>query len=92
MDERNEIVGDSYLVEELNLTKPFINQHARQMGSFGRPRKFFLKNVMDHLHCLARESMEKARGRVIRRAQVKQEINELFNVVLMKQNEKRKTE
>ncbi|HAM49177.1 MAG TPA: hypothetical protein DCP92_00195 [Nitrospiraceae bacterium] len=89
MDERHGIADDSYLVEELNLTKAFINRHARQMGSFGRPRKFFVKNVMDHLHNLANESMEKVNGKAIKKANLKQEINELFNNVVIKQNKKR---
>lgn len=89
MDERHVIADDSYLIGELKLTKAFINRHARQMGSFGRPRKFFLKNVMDHLHNLANESIEKVNGKVMKKAHLKQEVNELFNIVVMKQNKRR---
>jgi len=57
------IVTDDYLMNELNLTRQFINYHARAMGSFGRPRRFFLKHVMAHLENLARKSIQKSYNR-----------------------------
>ncbi|MEW6686328.1 MAG: hypothetical protein AB1393_09015 [Candidatus Edwardsbacteria bacterium] len=71
----NEIVDDKYLIENLNLTKAFINHHARAMGSFSRPRKFFLKNVMAHLAYLAEKSMQKSRATIINKAAFKDRID-----------------
>jgi len=60
MDIFPQIVDGKYLLNNLYLAKGFIERHARAMGSFGRPRKFLLKNVMAHLEALAKESQKKA--------------------------------
>jgi hypothetical protein len=84
------IVDDSYLMEKLNLTKGFINSHARAMGSFSRPRRFFLKNVMAHLEYLANRSMEKAGRKTIDLARKRMEVNEMFELVMAKRNGRRR--
>lgn len=54
------VVNDRYLEEVLLLGPAFIKQHARRMGSFGRPRRFLLGNVQGYLQGLAEQSMQKA--------------------------------
>lgn len=57
------VVQDYYLVHILGLTPSFINNHAKEMGSFGRPRNFLYKNVVAFLERIAEEAIEKSGGR-----------------------------
>jgi hypothetical protein len=82
------IVDDSYLISQLNLTKGFINRHAKSMGSFCRPRKFFLKNVLCHLDKLAGKSMNKDRSADVRKAVSKHQVNNLFDMVIKRRGRK----
>jgi hypothetical protein len=75
------IVDDLYLISQLNLTKGFINRHAKSMGSFCRPRRFFLKKVLCHLDKMAGNSMNKNRGSEIRKMASISQVNNLLNVV-----------
>ncbi len=76
------IITDEYLISEYHLSKTFINHHARKMGSFSRPRRFFKHLVDDYLLHLAHESQNKvgmkAFEQVARREYVKQVIKEVF--------------
>ena len=79
------IVTEHYLTEELGLTRSFIDRNARAMGSFSRPRKFFIDNVMGYLNHLAVRSMEKVYSKASRQNVVKQEVNRLFQDVMKNQ-------
>lgn len=86
-----QIVNDEYLMTHLNLTKSFINRNAKAMGSFGRPRKFFLQYVMNYLNGLAVRSMDKVNSKAVRQTAMKHQVNKLFETVLSKhQIDKRK--
>jgi hypothetical protein len=82
------IINDQYLVEELGLTKSFIDRNSRSMGSFSRPRKFFLENVMGYLNRLAARSMEKVNSKTSRQNVVKHEVNRLFQDVMKNRGKK----
>ncbi|MBF0556636.1 MAG: hypothetical protein HQK96_19130 [Nitrospirae bacterium] len=81
----NIIVDDGYLMEVLNLSKSFINRHAKAMGSFNRPRKFFLKHVFSFLNAIAEKSLQKSHSIILRKDYAKKQVNELFNTVMKKQ-------
>lgn len=76
------IITDEYLINEYHLSKTFINHHARKMGSFSRPRRFFKYLVDDYLLFLAHQSQNKVQTKVIeqvaRREYVEQVIKEVF--------------
>ena len=76
------IVDDLYLIGRLNLTRGFINRHAKSMGSFCRPRRFFLKNVLCHLDKLAGKSMNRNRISDVRKAAAKHQVNNLLDIVI----------
>lgn len=76
------IVDDLYLISRLNLTKGFINRHAKSMGSFCRPRRFFLKKVIYHLDKLAGKSMNKNRISESRKTASTRQVNNLLDVVM----------
>jgi hypothetical protein len=78
------IVDDNFLIQNLNLTRSFINQHARAMGAFSKPRKFFLKYVMNHLDDLAMKSIRKVGDRRIERSYQKHMIDQVVNETLLK--------
>ena len=82
------IVDDLYLISRLNLSKGFINRHAKSMGSFCRPRKFFLKNVLCHLDKLAGKSMNKDRTTEARKAAAKHQVNNLLDIVIKQRRRK----
>ncbi len=77
-----EIITDEYLINEYHLSKTFINHHARKMGAFSRPRRFFKYLVDDYLLSLAHQSQNKvgmkALEQIARREYVEQVINEVF--------------
>ena len=75
------IVDDVYLISQLNLTKGFINRHAKSMGSFCRPRRFFLKKVLRHLDKMAGNSMNRNKTTEIRKMASISKVNNLLNVV-----------
>jgi hypothetical protein len=81
-----QIVNDEYLMTDLNLTKSFIDRNAKAMGSFGRPRKFFLQYVMKYLNGLALRSMDKVNSKAVRQNAVKHQVNKLFETVLSKRS------
>ena len=80
------IVDDRYLMDNLNLSISFINRNAKAMGSFGRPRKFFLQYVMNYLNGLAVRSMEKVNSKAVRKYAVKHQVNKLYETVLSKRS------
>ncbi|KPK36182.1 MAG: hypothetical protein AMK70_03230 [Nitrospira bacterium SG8_35_1] len=80
------IVDDHYLMQHLNLTKSFINQHARAMGSFSKPRRFFLKHVLIHLEFLALESIQKSNNRIKTNIARKRKIRRLIDLSLFNSN------
>ena len=81
-----QIVNDEYLMTDLNLTKSFIDRNAKAMGSFGRPRKFFLQYVMNYLQGLAVRSMDKVNSKAARQTAMKDQVNKLFETVLSKRS------
>ena len=81
-----QIVNDEYLMNHLNLTKSFIDRNAKAMGSFGRPRKFFLQYVLNYLQGLALRSMDKVNSKAVRQNAVKHQVNKLFETVLSKRS------
>lgn len=78
------IVDDKFLIENLYLTKSFINQHARAMGAFSKPRKFFLKYVMNHLEDLAMKSMKRVENKQIAKSYNKRMVDQIVNETLQK--------
>lgn len=76
------IVDDLYLINQLNLTKGFINRHAKSMGSFCRPRRFFLKKVLGHLDKMAGNSMNKNRTSEISKVASIRQVNNLLDGVM----------
>jgi hypothetical protein len=78
------IVDDNFLIQNLNLTKSFINQHARAMGAFSKPRKFFLKYVIDHLEDLAMKSIKKVGDKRIEQSYKKRMVDQVVNETLLK--------
>lgn len=78
------IVDDNFLIQNFNLTKSFINQHARAMGAFSKPRKFFLKYVMNHLEDLAIKSIKKVDDKRIDRSCQKRMVDQVVNETLLK--------
>jgi hypothetical protein len=76
------IVDDLYLISQLNLTKGFINRHAKSMGSFCRPRRFFLKKVLWHLDKMAGNSMNKNRTSEISKVASIRQVNNLLDGVM----------
>ena len=78
------IVDDKFLIENLHLTKSFINQHARAMGAFSKPRKFFLKYVMNHLEDLAMKSMKRVENKQIAKSYNKRMVDQIVNETLQK--------
>ncbi len=83
-NDQSMIVDDNFLIQNLNLTRSFINQHARAMGAFSKPRKFFLKYVMNHLDDLAMKSIRKVGDRRIERSYQKHMIDQAVNETLLK--------
>lgn len=78
------IVDDNFLIQNLNLTKSFINQHARAMGAFSKPRKFFLKYVMSHLDDLALKSIKKVGDKSIEQFYKKRMVEDVVNETILK--------
>ncbi|RJQ44547.1 MAG: hypothetical protein C4538_09955 [Nitrospiraceae bacterium] len=78
------IVDDNFLIQNLNLSKSFINQHARAMGAFSKPRKFFLKYVMNHLDDLAMNSISKVGDRRMERSYQKRMVDQVVDETLLK--------
>lgn len=78
------IVDDNFLIQNLNLTKSFINQHARAMGAFSKPRKFFLKYVINHLDDLAMKSISKVGDKRIERSYQKRMLDQVVDETLLK--------
>ncbi len=76
------IVDDLYLINQLNLTKGFINRHSKSMGSFCRPRRFFLKKVLCHLDKMAGNSMNKNRTSEISKVASIRQVNNLLDGVM----------
>jgi len=89
-EEERKIVDDRYLMDHLVLSKSFINRNAKAMGSFGRPRKFFLHYVMNYLNGLAVRSMDKVNSKAVRQNVNKQEVNSLFEDVIKRQGNKQR--
>lgn len=83
-DDPSMIVDDNFLIQNLNLTKSFINQHARAMGAFSKPRKFFLKYVMNHLEDLAIKSIKKVDDKRIDQSCQKRMVEQVVNETLLK--------
>jgi hypothetical protein len=83
-DDPSMIVDDNFLIQNLSLTKSFINQHARAMGSFSKPRKFFLKYVIDHLEDLAMKSIKKVGDKRIEQSCKKRMVDQVVNETLLK--------
>jgi hypothetical protein len=78
------IVDDNFLIQNLNLTRSFINQHARAMGAFSKPRKFFLKYVMNHLEDLAIKSIKKVDDKCVDQSFKKRMVDQVVNETLLK--------
>lgn len=76
------IITDEYLINEYHLSKTFINHHARKMGAFSRPRRFFKNLVDNYLLSLAHQNQNKVQAKVLeqtaRREYVEQVIKEVF--------------
>jgi hypothetical protein len=76
------IITDEYLINEYHLNKTFINHHARKMGAFSRPRRFFKYLVDAYLLSLAHQSQNKVQTKMLeqtaRREYVEQVIKEVF--------------
>lgn len=83
-DDPSMIVDDNFLIQNLNLTKSFINQHARSMGAFSKPRKFFLKYVINHLEDLAMKSIKKVSDGCIERSRQRRMVDQVVNETLLK--------
>ncbi len=83
-DDPSMIVDDNFLIQNLNLTKSFINQHARAMGAFSKPRKFFLKYVINHLEDLAMNSIKKVDDKRIHKSYKKHMVDQVVNETLLK--------
>ena len=83
-DDPGMIVDDNFLIQNLNLTKSFINKHARAMGAFSKPRKFFLKYVMNHLEGLAMNSIRKVDDKRIEQSYKKRVVDQIVNETLLK--------
>ncbi len=84
------IVDDNYLLCNLNLTKGFITRNAKAMGSFCRPRKFFLKNVLLFLDKLALRSINHPNVNEVARAKTKITVNNIFREVVNNNNNRRR--
>jgi len=89
-EEERKIVDDRYLMDNLALSKSFIDRNAKAMGSFGRPRRFFLQYVMNHLNGLALKSMDKVNSKAARQNERKSEVNRLFEDVIKRQGNKQR--
>ena len=83
-DDSCKIVDDNFLIQNLNLTKSFINQHARAMGSFSKPRKFFLKYVIYHLEDLAMKSIRKVDDKRTEQSCKKRMVDRVVKETLLK--------
>ncbi|KJR41155.1 hypothetical protein MCHI_002940 [Candidatus Magnetoovum chiemensis] len=81
----NLLVNDQYLMDIFNLTQSFINRNARAMGSFGRPRRFFLNNVVEFLHHLADTSIQKSNYKAMKQFMTKAQVEQIFEEVTKKQ-------
>ena len=55
------IVDTEYLIENFKLTYSFITRHAKEMGSWGRPRRFILENVVVYLEILHQPRLNKTK-------------------------------
>jgi hypothetical protein len=84
------IIDDRYLMDNLALSLSFINRNAKAMGSFGRPRKFFLQYVMNYLNNLAVMSMDKVNSKASTQNAVKQQVNKLYESALGKHRNSRR--
>jgi hypothetical protein len=82
-DDPGMIVDDNFLIQNLNLTKSFINQHARAMGSFSKPRRFFLKYVLSHLDELALRSIKKTDKKRIDRSLQNRVVHQIVNKTIL---------
>ncbi|KWT75948.1 hypothetical protein ASN18_3189 [Candidatus Magnetominusculus xianensis] len=76
------------MINSLYLSKSFINRNAAAMGSFSRPRRFFLKNVMAFLNHLAEQSIQKSKYKTIKKANARHSVNELFQDIKIRQRKK----
>ena len=59
----DQIIYDADVMRDYNFTLFTINKHAREMGSFGRPRRFLRSNVEAYIQGQAKKSMIKAERR-----------------------------
>lgn len=63
LTEKDRIVTEDYLKVQMGLSSSWIAKHARACGCFARkPRRFFLANVLDHIHALASNAAASADG------------------------------
>jgi len=76
------VVDDAYLMQQYHLTKSFLNQHSRRMGGFGKPRRFILTHVNEHLQGLAAASMERAGVSKTDRAMEKIETKKRYHQII----------
>lgn len=78
------IVDDAYLMQHYRLTKGFLNQHARRMGSFSKPRRFILAHVESHLRALADISMQKSGAervsQELKKIELKKHLNQIVDM------------
>ena len=72
------VVQDDYLVNTLGLPLSFIKNHAKAMGSFGRPRNYLYKNVVAYLEMIAEQAIEKSGSRQKKAAANAAMVEELF--------------
>jgi hypothetical protein len=84
----NLIVDDTYLINNFRFSKSFINQHACAMGSFGRPRKFFLRFVLNHLENLAMNSINKVHSKNNHKRDMQRKIDNVVKLTLTKAKSK----
>ena len=84
-EDLNKIVTEKYLTKNMGLSKNWVAKHARACGCFARnPRRFFLQQVLNHLHALAEEAQSKAGARLMQRTAQRQVVRNMFDAIVKK--------
>lgn len=85
-DDPNTIVTEQYLTQTMGLSQNWVAKHASACGCFARnPRRFFLQQVLSHLHALAEKAQLKAGARLMQRTPQRQVLSNMFDAAVKKQ-------
>jgi hypothetical protein len=89
----NEILLESDVKKEFKLTTGFIERHAVEMGSFGKPRHFIRKNVEAYLNHLADRKIQKTHlkqmNQLTLRHELNHEVDQLIRLAEIKKHQRR---